>query len=361
MSELVLNRVQYLELEKIGLGAFAPVRGFLNEDDVKSVVAEARLADGTPFPLPILLAVSKEEADRARSCNHIALAHEGAEVGQMAVESVFQLDKPAAARALYGTDDPAHPGVRFFYNAGDWFLGGPVRLLQRIEHELSPYELPPEETRAHFRSQGWESVTGFQTRNVPHRAHEYLQRVALEVSDGLFIQPLVGQKKAGDYTPEAVIRGYQQLVRGFYPPGRVLLGVLTTSMRYAGPREAVLHAIIRRNYGCTHFIVGRDHAGVGNYYGKYEAHEFTRRFDGELGIKILRLSGPFHCSACDTIATEKTCAHYTSDPDRITEISGSLIRSILAAEGTAPEHIMRPEIVAALAGVPHFIAKEELS
>jgi len=359
MSELVLNRIQYLELEKIGLGAFAPVRGFMDEADVKSVVARARLADGTPFPLPILLAVGKAEADRLRGCDNVTLVHEGKEVGELSVGSVFTLDKPATARALYGTDDLAHPGVRFFFKAGDWFLGGPARLTHRIEHALSRFELTPDETRRYFQTQGWKTITGFQTRNVPHRAHEYLQRVALEVTDGLFVQPLVGQKKAGDYTPEAVIRGYQELVRGFFPPDRVLLGILTTSMRYAGPREAVFHAIIRRNYGCTHFIVGRDHAGVGNYYGKYEAHEFTRRFDGELGITIMRMHGPFHCSACETIATEQTCPHYTSDPSRITEISGSLIRSILASGMAAPAHIMRPEIVAALAGIPHFITDED--
>lgn len=359
MSELIINRVQYLELEKIGLGAFAPVRGFMNEPDVLSIIKTARLADGTPFPLPILLAVDKAAAERLRGNARITLVHAGQEVGELTLESVFTLEMPAAAQALYGTDDVVHPGVRFFFKAGDWFLGGSIRLTRRIEHSLSRFELTPEETRSYFERQRWKTVAGFQTRNVPHRAHEYLQRVALEVTDGLFVQPLVGQKKAGDYTPESVLRGYEALVSGFFPPGRVLLGVLTTSMRYAGPREAVFHAIIRRNYGCTHFIVGRDHAGVGNYYGKYEAHEFTRRFDGELGITIMRLHGPFHCSACETIATEQTCPHFARDPSRITEISGSYIRSILAAEQSAPVHIMRPEVLAALQGLPHFITNED--
>ena len=359
MSELVINRVQYLELEKIALGAFAPVHGFMNEADVRSIVDRARLADGTPFPLPILLAVTQEEAKRLHGSTRVSLVHEGEQVGELSLESIFTLDKPAAARALYGTDEFTHPGVRFFQQAGDWFLGGPVKLLKRIKHDLSDFELTPAETRDHFKARGWKAIAGFQTRNVPHRAHEYLQRVALEVTDGLFVQPLVGQKKAGDYTPEAVIRGYQALVRGFFPEDKVLLGVLTTSMRYAGPREAVFHAIIRRNYGCTHFIVGRDHAGVGQYYGKYEAHEFTRRFEGELGIQIMRLHGPFYCSACETIATEQTCPHYTRSPDKITEISGTYIRSILLAEQRAPVHIMRPEILDALRGIPHFITSEK--
>jgi sulfate adenylyltransferase len=242
---------------------------------------------------------------------------------------------------------------------GKVFVGGPVSLKQRVQLDISDFELTPEQTKSKFAKLGWKSIIGFQTRNVPHRAHEYLHRVGLETSDGLFIQPLVGRKKKGDYTPQAVIRGYQALVEGFFPANRVVLGVLSTAMRYAGPREAVFHAIIRRNYGCTRFIVGRDHAGVGNYYGKYDAHELTRRFDGELGIEIVRLNGPYYCRRCDGIVTEHTCPHGQTEPAAVREISGTDMRAILV-DGEAPEpHIMRPEIVASLEGIPLFVEENE--
>ncbi|MEM9107719.1 MAG: sulfate adenylyltransferase [Pseudomonadota bacterium] len=355
MSTLVLNRNQYLELEKLSLGAFAPVRGFMTEKEFHSVVNEMRLPDGSPFPLPIVLQVTQEEAEQCRNRDTIRLIHEGEYVGELHPTSIYTVDKPAAARSLYGTDDVSHPGVHFFMRDGDWFIGGDISLSKRINHELSAHELTPAQTREMFKQRGWETVVGFQTRNVPHRAHEYLQRIALETTDGLFIQPLVGMKKAGDYTPQAVIAGYQALIDGFFPEERVLFGILTTSMRYAGPREAIFHAIIRRNYGCTHFVVGRDHAGVGNYYGKYEAHEATRRFDGELGITVMRLHGPFYCPDCGGIVTEKTCRHYRQDPSRIIEISGTDIRAMLSEGRPVNPEIIRPEIVAALDGTELFI------
>lgn len=359
MSELTLNRVQYLELEKISLGAFDPIHHFMTEDEVRSVVEHLRLPGGSPFPLPIMLDVDKEDADRLRGLPHVALIHHGVEVGELVPESVFTLDKPAVAKALFGTDSMDHPGVRFFERGGDWFIGGEVKLKKRIEHSLTPFELTPADTRRIFSERGWKTVVGFQTRNVPHRAHEYLQRIALEVADGLFVQPLVGLKKTGDYTPEAILAGYRAMIDGFFPSKQVVLGILTTSMRYAGPREAVFHAIVRRNYGCSHFIVGRDHAGVGNYYGKYEAHEMTRAFDGELGIEIMRLHGPFHCRACEGIVTEQTCRHFSEDPTRITEISGTDIRAALSQGKAALSEHIRPEIIEALRDVPLFIEGEE--
>jgi sulfate adenylyltransferase len=215
--------------------------------------------------------------------------------------------------------------------------------------------LTPEETRAEFKARGWKTVVGFQTRNVPHRAHEYLQRVALETIDGIFVQPLVGRRKVGDYTPQAIMCGYRTLIGTFLPRERVVLGILSTVMRYAGPREAVFHAIIRRNYGCTHFIVGRDHAGVGSWYGEYDAHELTRQFGSELGIEILHLRGFFFCPICDGIVTEKTCPHLGTPSARA--ISGTDMRRILV-DGAVPDpRLMRPEIVAALKGVPLFIGE----
>jgi sulfate adenylyltransferase len=357
MSDLSLKRDQYLELEKLALGAFRPLDGFMTEDQFRGAVADMRLPDGAVFPLPVVLDVSRQDVERMRGRPKIALSYDGIEVGEIEPRSLFTCDKPDTARRVFGTDDPKHPGVRNLIQGGDWFVGGPVKLHCRVTLDISADELTPEETRCIFAERGWRTIVGFQTRNVPHRAHEYLQRTALEQADGLFIQPLVGRKKAGDYSPQAVMTGYRALVSGFYPKDRVLLGILSTAMRYAGPREAVFHAIIRRNYGCTHFIVGRDHAGVGSFYGKYEAHAMTRRFDGELGITILRLHGPYHCRRCDGIVTEHTCPH--AGTDAATEIAGTDMRAMLVG-GKAPDpHLMRPEIIRALDGVPLFVTEDD--
>ena len=359
MSELLLSYSQYLELEKLTLGAFAPLDGFMNEDVFRSVVSEMRLPDGSVFPLPVLLDVSKDDADRLRGCSSVGLVFQDVEVGTLFLESVFTCDKSEVSKAIYGTCSTEHPGVRFFETGGDWFLGGSVKLAKRVYSELSRHELIPEETKRIINDRGWRTVVGFQTRNVPHRAHEYLQRVALEHVDGLFLQPLVGRKKQGDYTPEAIIRGYRALIKGFYPENRVMFGILTTSMRYAGPREAVFHAIVRRNYGCTHFIIGRDHAGVGGYYGLYDAHELAARFDGELGIEILRLHGAYYCAICETIVTEKTCPHEATHPHSVNHISGTDMRAILLGGQEPQSHLMRPQIVDALADIPLFIEEDK--
>lgn len=359
MSELQLNRHQYLELEKLGLNAFLPLRGFMNEDEVRAVADDMRLPSGDVYPIPVILDLSLEDAKRLKGAPRVSLVFEGVEVGELSPESFFQLDKADLSRKVYRTDDKDHPGVAHLMTQGEFFVGGPIVLKQRVELDISNYEMTPAQTKAKFAELGWTSVIGFQTRNVPHRAHEYLHRVGLETSDGLFIQPLVGRKKKGDYTPEAVMRGYQALVEGFFPSNRVVLGILSTAMRYAGPREAVFHAIIRRNYGCTRFIVGRDHAGVGTYYGKYDAHELTRRFDGELGIEVVRLHGPYYCRRCDGIVTEQTCPHGQTEPSAVREISGTDMRALLV-DGKAPEpHIMRPEIVTSLQGIPLFVEEND--
>lgn len=350
---LILTRDQYLELEKIGLGAFAPLSGFMTQAEFCSVVDTMRLPSGAVFPLPVLLDVDAVTAAAMTDSASIDLIYGGAVVGRLRPRDFYSCDRSAVARKIFGTDDARHPGVAYFYGLAAVFVGGEVELLQRAQLDISADELTPQETRAIFAANGWRRIVGFQTRNVPHRAHEYLQRVGLEHADGLFIQPLVGRKRAGDYTPQSIMAGYRALIDQFLPANRVVLGILSTVMRYAGPREAVFHALIRRNYGCTHFIVGRDHAGVGNWYGLYEAHELTRQFDGDLGIEIMRLNGPYFCPTCDGIVTEKTCPHYGMP--QVQQISGTDMRRILV-EGERPNpQLMRPEIVAALQGVPLFI------
>lgn len=359
MSELALTRSQYLELEKLALDVFHPLDGFMDEKQFRSVVWDMRLPSGAPFPLPVVLDVSAEDAKRLRGRPSVTLTFGGKAVGTVRPDSIFTCNKEDVARQVFGTDDPDHPGVGFFLRGGDHFIGGPVTLTGRVGLDVTASELTPAQTRAEFARRGWKTVVGFQTRNVPHRAHEYLQRVALEIADGLFVQPLIGRKKTGDYTPESIIAGYRALIAGFLPSDRVLLGVLTTNMRYAGPREAVFHAIIRRNYGCTHFIVGRDHAGVGNYYGRYDAHELTRRFDGELGIEILRLSGPYYCARCDGIATERTCPHEATEPGAVRHISGTDIRATLV-NGVEPDpRLFRPQVLDAVRGIKLFIDEDE--
>jgi len=349
---------QYLELENIALGCFSPLTGFMDEDDLSSVTESMRLPNGQLFPLPVVLDVTPEEGRAAAKASRVTLLFGGKEVGEIVPDSVYTCNKEEVAEKVYGTRDIRHPGVAQWLSIGEFFIGGSVRLTQRISLEFSQHNLTPEETRNHFASQGWQSIVGFQTRNVPHRAHEYLLRLALEQADGLFIQPLVGLKKRGDFTAAAILTAYQTMIEGFLPQQRILLGVLSTTMRYAGPREAVMHAIIRRNYGCTHFIVGRDHAGVGNYYGIYDARDLAGHFESELGIKILRYAGPYHCSVCDGIVTENTCPHQGRLPEVTRQISGTNIRSVLAESGTADTSIMRSEIVESLRRIPLFIKED---
>lgn len=353
-----IRRDQYLELEKIGIGALSPLDHFMTEDEFHSVCQEMFLPCGFPFTIPVVLDTDTGTAHHARHSSKIELIYAGIVVGEMIPESIYTCDKSVIAKQVYGVSDEQHPGVSRFFSMGDWFIGGKTTLLARVPSEDGRYEMTPSETRQLFNNLGWKTIVGFQTRNVPHRAHEYLQRVALEHVDGLFIQPLIGQKKRGDYTPDAIMTGYTCLIDRFYPKNRVVLGVLSTSMRYAGPREAVFHALIRKNYGCTHFIVGRDHAGVGNYYDKYAAHQLLRRFDATLGIQIMYLHGPYHCDICGGIVTEHTCPHGLSAPTHTLEISGTMIRKILVGGEKPDSRLIRPEIIEAVHGHTLFIENE---
>jgi sulfate adenylyltransferase len=354
---LSLNIRQYLELEKLADGAFQPVSRFMDEHEFHSVVETMRLPDGRLFPLPIVLDIAADHEAAVSRADSLALMFHGQRVGVLQISSVYRCDKQRAAQHIFATTDTSHPGVAHFLRMGNLFVGGPVTLERRAALGLGD-QLTPAETRKVFASNGWTTITGFQTRNIPHRAHEHLQRLALEVTDGLFIQPLVGWKRRGDCSPAAILAGYRALIDGFLPNRRILLGALTTAMRYAGPREALFHAIIRRNYGCTHFIVGRDHAGVGNFYGRYEAQELARRLEPELGISILPFAGPYNCARCGGIVTERSCPHRDSAPESITEISGSAVRAALRAGNGYPEWI-RPEVLERLRGMQVLIEEDE--
>lgn len=357
MPFLEISDEQYLELEKISLGAFYPLNGFMVAEDFECVVENMRLRDGSIFPLPVSLAADGIE-NLIEVGDELELRHRGKVCGIVNVESKFSCDKDAVAKKLFSTNDMRHPGVAHWHAVGKTLVGGAVKLLSPSKFSFSRYELTPKQTREIFKNRGWKTVAGFQTRNVPHKAHEYLQRLALEYVDGVFVQPLVGRKKNGDYTPEAIIKGYQSLINRFLPSQHMLLGVLSTSMRYAGPREAVFHAIIRKNYGCTHFIVGRDHAGVDDFYSKYAAQDLVMTLAEEIGIKILPFKGPFYCSTCGGIATEKTCGHLDKNPSCVFDISGTMIRRLFSQSESPDIRFMRPEIISDLSGVTLFIEEE---
>src|SRR5215472_4449507 len=325
----------------LGSGALSPLDGFLGEEDYRAVVETAWLAGGTPLCVPVVLRVA---AGSARARGRVALFHEERAIGLLDVEESYLAPTEIEARCVYGTQDPAHPGVAALDRAGAHVLAGPVTAF--LPDGLGPYDLTPREVRDERAARGWRTMVGFQTRNPVHRAHEYLQKVALENVDGLLLHPLIGETKSDDIPAETRMRCYEALLRGYYPAERTLLATNPAWMRYAGPREAIFHAVVRRNYGCTHFIVGRDHAGVGSYYDTYAAH---RVFDDltaeELGIQVLRFEHAFWCRRCQNMASTRTCPHPAEEH---ATLSGTRVRQLLAAGEPLPQEFTRPEVAGVL-------------
>ncbi|QMS91684.1 sulfate adenylyltransferase [Nostoc edaphicum CCNP1411] len=337
------------DLEMIAIGAFSPLTGFMNQEDYDRTVTEMRLANGLVWSIPITLSVNEEVASPLPEDGLIRLDNSRGEfIGVLQLTQKYHYDKTREARNVYRTDDVNHPGVQVLYNQGTVNLAGDIWLLQREPHPQFPtYQIDPAASRQMFKDKGWKTIVGFQTRNPIHRAHEYIQKCALETVDGLFLHPLVGATKEDDIAADVRMRCYEILLEHYYPLDRVALAINPAAMRYAGPREAIFHALVRKNYGCTHFIVGRDHAGVGDYYGTYDAQYIFEEFaPTELGIVPMKFEHAFYCTRTKQMATSKTSP---SRPEERIHLSGTKVREMLRRGELPPPEFSRPEVAAELA------------
>ncbi|MEG4146127.1 sulfate adenylyltransferase [Microcoleus sp. Pol12B5] len=350
----VLPRVQLSDrsisdLQMIAIGALSPLKGFMNEADYRSVVKQMRLSNGLPWSVPITLSVTEEVAAPLKTGTLVRLdSPSGKFVGLLELAEKYHYSKEEEALNVYRTDDLKHPGVQVVDKSGPVNLAGDIWLLERgLDPRFPQYQIDPAKSRMLFTEKGWKSIVGFQTRNPIHRAHEYIQKCALETVDGLFLHPLVGTTKDDDIAADVRMRCYEILLEKYYPKDRVILAINPAAMRYAGPREAIFHALIRKNYGCTHFIVGRDHAGVGDYYGTYDAQYIFDEFEpGELGIVPMKFEHAFYCTLTEQMATTKTSP---STPEQRVHLSGTKVREMLRAGKLPPPQFSRPEVAAELA------------
>ena len=327
------------DVMNIASGVFSPLTGFLDYNDLHSVIHHKRLGNDTPWTIPILFDCTKENG--INEGDTIMLTNEDTDLKALLdVKEIYQYDKKEIAKEIYTTTDPDHPGVNMLYNMNDYFVGGNIILIKKGKREFDDYNLTPRETRILFNEKGWKEIVAFQTRNPPHIGHEYVQKTALTFVDGIFINPIIGKKKPGDFKDEVILKSYETLMEKYYLKQRSVMSILRTSMKYAGPREAIHHAIMRKNFGCTHFIVGRDHAGVGNYYGPYDAHDIFKEFP-DLEITPVFFRSFSRCTKCGSVVNDKICPH---DQKYHINFSGKKIREILNDGKIPPEDMMRKEV-----------------
>jgi len=348
LPQLQIDERAQSDVEMIAVGAFSPLPGFLGHADYRTVVDSMRLTSGVPWPIPVTLQVSRAQADKLKEGTEVALVDDGKTIlAVLALTDRYRPNREEEAKKVYGTTETAHPGVAAVLGGGEVYLGGNIHVVNRPDTVAFPaYHRDPAQTRALFHERGWRTVVGFQTRNPIHRAHEYITKCALEIVDGLLLHPLVGKTKSDDVPAEVRMRCYEVLMEDYYPKGRVFLSVYPAAMRYGGPREAIFHAIARKNYGCTHFIVGRDHAGVGNYYGTYDAQKLFDEFaPGELGIQPLKFENAFFSRVTGQMATAKTAP---GGPETQVNLSGTKVREMLSKRELPPPEFSRPEVAEVL-------------
>ena len=329
------------DIESIADGIFSPLEGFVGQEDFQSIVKFGRLKSGLAWTIPIVLDVDKQTAENMKNVKEVNLREGGDNFGVLCVEDIYTFDKRATMESIYQTSDVGHPGVIKMTGMKDWLVSGKVEVIRRIPRSpLRAYRMSPAETRSEISKRGWKSIVGFQTRNVPHIAHEMLQKAALNIYDGLFISPLIGKKKRGDFKDEIILAAYNSLMENYYPKDRAMLVTLHTEMRYAGPREAIHHAIMRKNFGCSHFIVGRDHAGVGDYYHPFAAHDIFKEYP-DLDIQPVFFPSFYYCNKCLSYANDRNCPHDTKFKE---ELKGTNIRKMVSLGVIPPIHLMRPEV-----------------
>jgi len=349
LFEIKVNQRRVKEIENIATGVYSPLEGFLVQNDLDNVMDSMRLSNDQAWTIPIILDITNEEAKKVSIGDTVRLNSGDQFIATMDVEDKYSFNKKELAEKVYGTTDMHHPGVTEAFKLKDILLGGTINLVDSPKSLYPRYHLSPAGTRKSFDDRGWKTIVGFQTRNVPHVGHEYVQKTALTFVDGLFINPVIGRKKPGDFKDEVILQTYRVLIDNYYLKERAMLAILQTEMRYAGPREAIFHAIIRKNYGCTHFILGRDHAGVGNFYPPYAAQEIFEKFP-DLGISPLFFPSFFYCRTCGSSANDKTCPHAPTqnlecpDPEVRVEFSGTKLRDILIKGERPPPEMIRPEV-----------------
>lgn len=342
LPTMVVKDTQVLDIINIANGSYSPLKGFLGRSDFLKVVGDKTLEDGTVWPIPIVLDVTDKQASQLILGDQVALTSDRNShfLAVLNLSDKYSWDKETCVEKLFETCDRKHPGVRNFLQMGDVLLGGTIKLIRPPKFKFERFYLQPIETRVLFKEKGWETVVGFQTRNVPHRGHEYLQKSALETVDGILIHPKIGAKKKGDFKDQLILKTYRVLMNHYYLKDHAVMSIFQAAMRYMGPREAVFDLLVRKNYGCTHFIVGRDHAGVGDFYDSFDSHRIFDEFP-HLGVRPLRFSYAFYCKKCHSMVSEKTCPH--SDTYRIAP-SGTTIRNLIKGGKKVPSELMRPEV-----------------